>query len=412
MTVSGALDLQRRYKHRETSLNLTVVMATLMISLFVTGVIMPENAIAAAIKDIRMWHAPDHSRIVFDMDQRAKFKVFTLDKPGRVVVDLTNVRLNSQIPGVGTTGQFIRKIRKGSPGQGITRLVFDLNKPVRYFIQMLKPSGNFRYRLVVDFYHQNYDPKNTDIVIAKPQPKPAQRDPNRELLVMIDPGHGGEDSGARGKRAWEKTVVLQISDRLKKMIDREPGMRAELTRRGDYYVDLRKRSALARRKGADLFVSIHADAFKDSRARGASVYALSLRGATSETAKLLANKENLSDLAGGVNLADKDALLAEVLLDLSMSSTINESISFGREVLDELKKIGKVHSKRVEQAGFVVLKSPDVPSILVETAYITNPEEEKLLRSKGHQNKIAGAILNGIRRFAAKSPTLRTVKGS
>ena len=221
---------------------------------------------------------------------------------------------------------------------------------------------------------------------------------------MIDPGHGGEDSGARGRRAYEKTVVLQIAKRLLTLINAEPGMQAELTRKGDYYVNLRKRSALARQRRADIFVSVHADAFKDSRARGASVYALSLRGATSESAKILANKENLSDLAGGINLADKDDLLAEVLLDLSMSSTINESISFGREVLDELKKIGRVHSKRVEQAGFVVLKSPDVPSILVETAYITNPEEEKLLRSEKHQNRLAKAILNGIKRYVAKNP--------
>ena len=365
---------------------------------------------AAAINDIRMWHAPDHSRIVFDMDRQAKFKVFTLDKPGRVVIDLNKVKLDSTIPGAGTTGQFIQKIRQGNPGKGVTRLVFDLAKPVRYFIRMLNPSGGFRYRLVVDFHHQSYDPKQAATKTPS-QPEVPQREPGGELLIMIDPGHGGEDSGARGKKSWEKTIVLEIAGRLKKLIDDDPGMRAELTRRGDYYVDLRKRSTLARTKGADLFVSIHADGFTDPRARGASVYALSLHGATSETAKLLANQENLSDLAGGVSLADKDALLAEVLLDLSMSNTINDSISFGREVLDELKRIGQVHSKRVEQAGFVVLKSPDVPSILVETAYITNPREEELLRSRSHQNKIARAIFKGIKRFAAKNPTLQAARG-
>ena len=361
-------------------------------------------ATAAVIKDIRMWHAPDHSRLVFDMDKRSKFKVFSLENPGRVVIDLEDAKLRSKIPDPTRTGQFIRQIRLGSPDGSLTRLVFDLKKPVRYFIQMLKPSNNFQYRLVVDFYHHDFDPEAKD---PEPEPLPepgTPRDPNRDILIVIDPGHGGEDSGALGRRSYEKTIVLQISKRLKALIDAQPGMRAELTRTGDYYVKLRKRSSMARRKRADMFISVHADGFKDPRARGASVYALSTRGATSETAKILANKENLSDLAGGVSLADKDDLLAEVLLDLSMSSTINESISFGREVLAELKKIGKIHSNRVEQAGFVVLKSPDVPSILVETAYITNPSEEKLLRSKKHQQRIAQAILSGVKRYIAKSP--------
>ena len=374
-----------------------------LVALFGISLLFSAQSYAAVIKDIRMWHAPDHTRIVLDMDQRSRFNVFTLENPGRVVVDLDNALLNARIPGPGTIGQFINKIRLGSPRKNTTRLVFDLNKPVRYFIQLLKPSNNFQYRLVVDFYHHTFNPDEKSTPPTPQQPG-LPRDPNKKLLVMIDPGHGGEDSGARGRRAYEKTVVLQIAKRLLTLINAEPGMQAELTRKGDYYVNLRKRSALARQRRADIFVSVHADAFKDSRARGASVYALSLRGATSESAKILANKENLSDLAGGINLADKDDLLAEVLLDLSMSSTINESISFGREVLDELKKIGRVHSKRVEQAGFVVLKSPDVPSILVETAYITNPEEEKLLRSDKHQNRIARAILNGIKRYVAKNP--------
>ena len=180
-------------------------------------------------------------------------------------------------------------------------------------------------------------------------------------------------------------------------------MRAELTRTGDYYIGLRKRTRIARERGADLFVSVHADAFKNKKARGASVYALSQRGASSETARWLANKENASDLVGGVSLADKDNLLAEVLLDLSMTKTVNESISFGRDVLDQLKQIGRVHSKRVEQAGFAVLKSPDIPSILVETAYITNPTEEKLLNSASHQLKIANAIVAGIKTYLVKN---------
>ena len=356
---------------------------------------------AAVIKDIRMWHAPDHSRIVFDLDRHSPFKVFTLEDPGRVVIDLGKSQLRSRIPAAGTTGQFIQRIRLGSPGDGVTRMVFDLARPVRYFVRMLKPSHGYQYRLVVDFYHHSFDP---DEPAQTRKPSPGPQGERKDILIVIDPGHGGEDPGARGKNSYEKDVVLAISRRLKKRIDARKGMRAELTRTGDYYVNLRRRSALARQKRADLFVSIHADAFTSPSARGASVYALSLRGATSEAARLLANRENLSDLAGGVNLAEKDALLAEVLLDLSMSSTVNESIQFGREVLAELKQVGRVHSKRVEQAGFVVLKSPDVPSILVETAYITNPEEERLLRSAKHQNRLADAVMAGIERYLAKNP--------
>ena len=345
-----------------------------------------------------MYHAPQRSRIVFDMNRRAGFDVFKLKNPSRVVIDLSNIRMNSAIPAAGSTGQFIRRIRRGTPKPNITRLVFDLKQPVRYSIQMLKPSDRYQYRLVVDFYH-----RDAVLEADKSTPTPSPGRPKSELLILIDPGHGGEDPGALGRRTQEKKVVLQIAKKLKARIDKQPGLRAELTRTGDYYISLRKRTRIARRRQADLFVSIHADAFKNKSARGASVYALSQRGASSETAKWLANKENSSDLAGGVSLADKDNVLAGVLLDLSMTKTVSESISFGRDVLVELKKIGRVHSPRVEQAGFVVLKSPDIPSILVETAYITNPGEEKLLRSSRHQNRIAAAIVLGIERYLAKN---------
>jgi len=344
----------------------------------------------ATVQDIRLWHAPHRSRIVFDMNRRADFNAFSLKDPARVVIDLTGVRLARRLPGAEDGGQFIRRMRAGSPKKGVTRLVFDLKNPARYSIQMLPPADRYQYRLVVDFHR-----------VATASPPPAR--PASELLVLIDPGHGGEDPGAVGKRTYEKKVVLQIARKLKQQIDRRPGLRAELTRTGDYYIPLRKRTGIARRRQADFFVSIHADGFKNPAARGASVYALSQRGASSETAKWLAGKENASDLIGGVSLMDKDNLLAEVLLDLSMSNTVNESIQFGREVLDELRKIGHLHSQRVEQAGFVVLKSPDIPSILVETAYITNPGEEKLLMSARHQHRIAAAIAAGIDRYLAKN---------
>ncbi len=357
-----------------------------------------STAHGAVIKEIRMWHAPDRSRIVFDMDHHSRFNVFTLEDPVRVVIDLDNAVLKGRIPAPGTTGQFIQRIRQGTHDGGTTRLVFDLAKPVRYFVRMLKPSSGYQYRLVVDFYHHTYNPE-------KPAPDiPADRRGDRGFLVIVDPGHGGEDPGALGRRSKEKDIVLQISRRLKKLIDASPGMRAELTRTGDYYVNLRRRSALARRRRADMFVSVHADAFTSPSARGASVYALSLRGATSEAARLLANQQNLSDLAGGVNLAGKDPQVARTMLGLSMDKTIDQSILFGREVLDELENVGRIHSARVEQAGFVVLKSPDVPSILVETGYITNPTEEKLLRSDQHQQRIARAIMKGIERYLDKNP--------
>ena len=367
----------------------------------------PGSVYSADIKDIRMWHAPERTRIVFDMDNGSRFKAFTLQNPDRVVIDLPGTRLKSRVPEAGTTGQFISRIRVGQPDSNTLRVVFDVKKPVRYFIQLLKPVDNYRYRLVVDYYHQDAileadKPTQSKIPESTRQRKNRQGD----LLVLIDPGHGGEDPGALGKITREKIVVLQIAQKLKAQLDREPGIRAELTRKGDYYISLRKRTRIARELQADLFVSIHADAFKNRNARGASVYALSQRGASSETARWLANKENSSDLVGGVSLADKDNLLAEVLLDLSMTKTVSESISFGRDVLWELGRIGRVHSKRVEQAGFVVLKSPDIPSILVETAYITNPTEEKLLRNPGHQERIASAVVLGIKRYLRKNQSV------
>lgn len=347
----------------------------------------------AVIHDIRMWHAPARSRIVFDMDKRAAFSAFALDNPSRVVIDLAGARLAHPLPGADEAGQFIRRMRAGNKPGGVTRLVFDLKRPARYAIKKLPPAGRYQHRLVVDF-----------TAVAGAPLKLPPRAPGDELLVLIDPGHGGEDPGAVGKRTYEKHVVLAIAKRLKSRIDAKPGLRAELTRSGDYYIPLRRRTGLARQRRADLFVSVHADGFKDPRARGASVFALSKGGASSEAAKWLANKENAADLiggVGGVSLADKENQLAGVLMDMSMTETVNQSLAFGRAVLGELKKIGRVHGARVEQAGFVVLKSPDIPSILVETAFITNPGEEKLLMNARHQNRIAAAITAGIERYLA-----------
>ena len=354
---------------------------------------------AAVVNDIRMWHAPDRSRIVLDLDKSVDFRVFSLKSPDRVVLDLPRTTLSSSLPVSGSTGQFIRRMRAGYPTEGVLRLVFDVQKPVQYLIQLFKPVDNYRYRLVMDYY-----PKDARVKPVQSEKRKSRNDREKDLLILIDPGHGGEDPGALGRKTQEKTVVLQIAKKLKEKVDKEPGMRAELTRKGDYYVGLRKRTGIARRLKADLFVSIHADAFRDKSVRGASVYALSRKGATSESARRLADKENASDLIGGVILADKEDTFAEAWIDMSMTKTVSESLVLGREVLGELKKIGPVHSRRVEQAGFVVLKSPEIPSILVETAYITNSKEEKLLRSAKHQHRIGNAVLAGIRRYLKNNP--------
>ena len=357
---------------------------------------------AAVVNDIRMWHAPDRSRIVLDLDKSVDFKVFSLKSPDRVVLDLPQTTLSSALPVSGSTGQFIRRMRAGYPAEGVLRLVFDVQKPVQYLIQLLKPVDNYRYRLVMDYYSKDAQVRADQPEMPK---KPITRKKRKkELLIVIDPGHGGEDPGALGKKAREKNVVLQIAKKLKADIDKQPGMRAELTRKGDYYVKLRKRIGIARSLAADLFVSIHADAFKNKNVRGASVYALSRKGATSESARRLADKENASDLIGGVILGEKEDTLAKAWIDMSMTKTVNESLVLGREVLDELKKIGPVHSQRVEQAGFVVLKSPEIPSILVETAYITNPKEEKLLQNRKHQQRISNAVVVGIKRYLKNNP--------
>ncbi len=358
-------------------------------------------ACAAVINDIRMWHAPDRTRIVLDMDEGVDFREFTLESPDRVVLDLPQTKLAHPLPVPGSTGQFIRRMRKGYPVAGVLRLVFDLEKPVRYVMQLFRPVDNYQYRLVMDYY-----PKDPVIDRVQPETQRFRDDRKKDLLVLIDPGHGGEDPGALGRKTQEKTVVLQIAKKLKGKVDQEAGMRAQLTREGDYYVGLRKRIGIARTLKADLFISIHADAFKDKNVQGSSVYALSQRGATSESARWLADKENASDLVGGVILADKEDMLANTMIDMSMTKTVNESLALGREVLEELMQIGPVHSRRVEQAGFVVLKSPDIPSILVETAYITNSKEEKLLRSARHQHRIADAILAGIREYLGNRPNI------
>jgi len=342
------------------------------------------------ITDIRAWSAPDYTRIVFDLSAPVEHRVFQLQGPARLVIDIEGAELRSDIPRIASGDPRVGQARSGQPAPGVLRLVFDVQRPVRPRTHLLKPNEKFGHRLVIDIC----DPGGCE---ARPVQKAAPPPPGK-VLVAIDPGHGGEDTGAVGRRKLrEKDAVLAIARELDRLVSADPGMQSFMTRRGDYYVSLGNRALMARNNHADLFVSIHADAFTRRDVRGSSVYALSQRGATSAQAKILADRENAADLYGGESLNDKDDLLARVLVDLAMTTTINQSMVFGRDVLAQLRAVGPVHIPQVEQAGFAVLKSPDIPSILVETAFISNPQEESLLADASHQRRLAQAIYNGIR---------------
>jgi len=388
-----------------------------------------------AVSSVRLWPAQDYTRLTLESKQLLAYNMFTLAEPARLVVDLENVELNAILNELGSKvssdDPYIRSLRIGRFKPGVVRLVFDLKAEVKPQLFSLNPVGDYGHRLVLDIYPATpIDPlmalaeqreqklgANAPLagsagVAAPPAPAtPATPEAlelrNRLLLVAVDAGHGGEDPGARGRRgSREKNVTLAIARRLKAQIDATPGMRAILIRDGDYFIPLVGRVAKARQAHADLFVSIHADAFVKPRARGSSVFALSEGGATSASARWLAKKENEADLIGGVNLAVQDPYLARTLLDLTQTATINDSMKLARHVLDELRDVNTLHRGHVEQAGFAVLKSPDIPSILVETAFISNPEEEKRLRDEGYQDRMAGAILEGIKRYFAQNPPL------
>lgn len=352
---------------------------------------------AVHLKNIRIWAAPDNTRVVFDVTSPVKHDLKLLSDPFRVVIDMEKTEPLAVLPQPVIRDGFVRGIRSGQHG-GFLRVVLDLKKHARAKSFLLKPNERYGHRLVVDVY----DSQQEQVVIQEETPPPGYRD----VVVAIDAGHGGEDPGAIGPGGThEKVVVLQIAKKLARALDRERGIRAVLTRTGDYYLPLRKRIELARRHKADLFISIHADAFTNPRVHGSSVYVLSSRGASSEHARWLAERENASDLIGGVSLDDKDNLLASVLLDLSQTASLEASIDAAERVLEGLKKVGTLHKPGVESAAFAVLKSPDIPSLLVETAFISNPQEEKKLRSSAYQKKLAQAMTGSVRRyFVANAP--------
>jgi len=348
------------------------------------------------VQNLRIWRAPDHTRLVFDLSAPLKHQLFTLKNPDRIVIDMQDAVLRGELPLLSGEGSFVRGLRHGRPDPGTLRVVLDLRQMVKPRTFVLTPNDRYGHRLVIDLYAA--DAESKPHVVSRPEPSTA-----RYLTIAVDAGHGGEDFGAVGRhKTREKDVVLSIARYLKKYIDGDPAMRGVMVRDGDYYISLYERTALARKRGADLFVSIHADYFPKSSISGASVYALSQRGATSSQAKILADKENAADLFGGVSISDKDDLLAKVLLDLSMTQTISDSLEFGVAVLGSLRTAGPIHIPRVEQAGFAVLKSPDMPSILVETAFISNNADEQRLSQSKTQREIARAIYEGIRRYAAR----------
>ncbi|BAZ94872.1 N-acetylmuramoyl-L-alanine amidase [Thiohalobacter thiocyanaticus] len=355
---------------------------------------------AAEVTDVRVWADAECTRLVLDLDAPVEHKLFTLSAPDRVVVDLEGARLRADNLDDAASGP-IRNLRHGVRNGRDLRLVIDLSGPVKPRSFLLKPDQQSGHRLVVDLETPGQARRSPE----RPTKSVDQIRAPRDLVIAVDPGHGGKDPGARGSHGTnEKQVVLEIARRLARHIDQEPGMRAIMTRDGDRFLSLRQRMDIARDHDADLFVSIHADAFRDRRVQGSSVYVLSRRGASSEMARILAQSENAADLAGGVSLNDKDELLRSVILDLSQSASIEASLEVADNVLQGLKQVGKVHKDHVQQAGFVVLKSPDIPSILVETAFISNPSEERKLKQAAHQDKLARAMLAGIRNYFYSNP--------
>ncbi len=395
-----------------------------------------------SILAVRIWPAEEYTRVTLEHDAPLKFNQFTVENPDRLVVDIEGVEFNSVLDSiarkVGDDDPYIKLLRAGRFKPGVVRLVMELKTKVKPQVFSLPPVGEYGHRLVLDVYPVNppdpllaliegrkeaVEPLKSEAPGSKSEEKTASNPDaldapeikttrksgkpivDRLVTITLDPGHGGEDPGAVGKRGThEKAVTLAIARRLKARIDAEPNMRAVLTRDSDFFVPLHMRVQKARRVRSDLFVSIHADAWISPDARGSSVFVLSERGASSSQARWLAQKENAADQIGGVNWSTKDPFLARTLLDLSQTATINDSMKLGKYVLGELGGINRLHKNNVEQAGFAVLKAPDIPSILVETAFISNPDEELRLTDETYQDKMADAIVRGIRQYFVKHP--------
>jgi N-acetylmuramoyl-L-alanine amidase len=402
---------------------------------------------SAVVRAARLWPSPEYSRVTLELNAEVAYKYFSLKNPERLVIDLTGLEPEQALveiaDKVAPHDGYIGNIRVARNRPGVTRMVIELKTEVRPQVFTLKPMANYGHRLVIDLYPASLaafqqqietaienagkradsvktaiPPTQTDSAPvadlrsrSAPAAKSNQQDFVRLINISIDAGHGGEDPGAIGANgSYEKHITLSIARRLKALIDQQENMRAYLTRDGDYFLPLHERVNRARRVQADLFISVHADAFIKPHARGSSVFALSEKGATSAAAKWLAKAENDADLIGGVNVGVKDVYLKHTLIDLSQTAQISDSLKVGKEVLDEIGGINRLHKPRVEQAGFAVLKAPDIPSILIETAFISNPEEEKRLNDEAYQDKMANAIVTGIKRYFDRNPPLARSK--
>ena len=362
-------------------------------------------AFANEIKNIRVWAAPDNTRIVLDLADETDYKLFTLDEPHRVVVDVEQAKFSAHLDELTIIDTGIKRIRYGQHKDS-TRIVFDIDKETQPSNFVLPPNDTYGHRLVIDLAFTRKSITSLPRVSLTPH--------TNQFVVAIDPGHGGEDPGAIGSvySLQEKEVVLAVAKRLKQLIDSQSNMKAILIRTGDYYVGLRKRMSAAREQNADIFISLHADSFHDERANGASVYVLSDRGASSEAARWLAESENRADLMGGVTLEDKGDMLASVLLDLSQTATTHASFDLAESLLDKLKNATKLHQENVQRAGFMVLKSPDVPSVLVELGFISNKRGEQKLRQSKYQQQLAKAIFEGVQHYAKNKPKVIWEPGS
>lgn len=395
----------------------------------------PVFGAGISVVAVRVWPAPDYTRIAIEIDAEGmRYSTSTLSDPPRFIVDLQGVALNDKLreltARISNDDPYLRSVRVGQFQADVVRIVFDLKQTIKPQVFSLPAIAQYQNRLVIDLYPEvdpdplmtflaNYEKERaTPPAVAR---APEITDPTREksttparkpvvsrlVTIALDPGHGGEDPGAIGKRGtFEKDVVLSIARRLKRRIDQEPNMRAYMTRNGDYFVPLHVRVQRARRVQADLFISIHADAWISPNARGSSVFALSEKGASSAAARWMANRENSADLVGGVNIRHKDRQVAEVLLDMSTTAQIKDSLQLGKALLQEIGGVNVLHKTRVEQAGFAVLRAPDIPSVLVETAFISNPDEERRLKDQAYQEQMADALMEGIRRYFRANPPL------
>ena len=386
--------------HRRQLLNL------LLVSPLFT---LPFAASATQIRNARLWRSDDKLRLVFDLSGPVQYKTFSLSAPERLIIDLSGAGLSGDFSQLMLKGSGITSIRSGHFGKGDTRIVLDLAAPMQLNSFLLPPQDGQGHRLVLDLTSATQAPRS---IAAQPKPSVDRAHPKRDIIVVVDPGHGGKDPGAIGSKGQrEKDVVLSIAQLLAKRLKREKGFDVKLVRNDDFFVPLRKRVEIAHKHNADMFISVHADAAPRITASGASVYALSEGGATSATARFMAQRENGADLLGAtslLNLKDKDPMLAGVILDMSMNATIASSLQLGSSILGSLEGITSLHQKRVEQAGFAVLKSPDVPSILVETGFISNARDSARLVTARHQQAVADGLFEGLKKYFQKNPPMNS----